>query len=51
MKSPVIIVGMGEIGGEFARGIFRHGRPVHTVANELPDATAVVVVVAEDDIH
>lgn len=60
MRSPVVIVGMGEIGGVFARGILRLGLPVYpvtramdmnTVATALPKPTAVVIAVAESDLH
>ena len=60
MKKPVILVGVGEMGGVFARGILRSGYPVipvtrqmnmQEVANETPDPQLVLVSVAENDLH
>ncbi len=60
MKSPVVIIGLGEMGGVFARGLLRRGHPVHpvtrdmdpeTVAQTLPDPEMVLVAVAEKDLH
>ena len=31
MKKPVVMVGVGEMGGVFARGFLRHGHPVYPV--------------------
>jgi len=60
MKAPVILIGIGEMGSVFARGLLRSGHPVypvtrHTdlteVAKQLPSPELVVVAVAENDLH
>ncbi|MGA7801192.1 MAG: hypothetical protein WCC36_10315 [Gammaproteobacteria bacterium] len=60
MKEPVAIIGIGELGGVFARGFLRLGHPVfplvraqdpQELAAELPQPAAVVVAVAEQDLH
>jgi len=60
MKKPVLIIGIGEIGGVFARGLLRSGHPVvpvnrsddiNQIANEYPDPEAVLLTVAEKDLH
>ena len=60
MKKPVILVGVGEMGGVFARGILRSGYPVIPVTREMdiqliadhhPDPALVLVSVAENDLH
>lgn len=60
MKSPVVMIGVGEMGGVFARGLLRAGIPVIPVtrevpmrdlAAELPDPAMVLVAVAEGDLH
>lgn len=60
MKQPVVIVGVGEMGGVFARGFLRLGHPVHpvtraismaAVAAELPSPELVLVSVAESDLQ
>lgn len=57
-NKPVVIVGMGEMGGVFARGFLRSGYPVFPVtrqmnaslvAEELPDPELVLLAVAEAD--
>ena len=59
-KKPVILIGAGEMGGVFARGLLRAGYPIHPVnrndsieacANAIPDPAFVVVGVAEGDLH
>lgn len=59
-KQPVILIGAGEMGGVFARGLLRAGYPVHPVtrsdsitetAAEIPDPAFVIVGVAEGDLH
>jgi len=59
MKQPVVIVGIGEMGGVFARGFLRLGHPVipatrtvslEAVAEELPYPELVLVAVAEGDL-
>ena len=60
MKSPVVIIGVGEMGGVFARGILRVGHPVipvtrnsnmQDVAAAYPQPQLVLVSVAENDLH
>ena len=60
MKTPVVVIGIGEMGGVFARGLLRIGHPVYPVtrgtdlaevAVELPDPELVLVAVAENDLH
>jgi len=60
MKSPVILIGIGEMGSVFARGLLRSGHPVYPVtrdkdlteaAKQLPSPELVVVAVAENDLH
>ena len=60
MSAPVILVGVGEMGGVFARGLLRLGHPVYPVtrATPLQDVAATVpkpalalVAVAEADLH
>ena len=59
MQSPVVIIGIGEVGGVFARGILRSACPVFPVtrlmdlrhaAAQCPPPALVVVSVAEDDL-
>jgi len=60
MKAPVILIGIGEMGGVFARGLLRCGYPVYPVtrqddltetARQLPSPELVLVAVAENDLH
>lgn len=60
MKKPIIVIGMGELGSVFARGFLKLGYPVQpvnrnqsmqSIADEIPDPTAVLVAVGEADIH
>jgi len=60
MKQPVVLIGIGEIGGVFARGLLRGGRTVvpvtrsmdmNEVAAEVNEPEAVIVAVAENDLH
>lgn len=60
MKEPVVLVGIGEMGGVFARGILRVGHPVipvtrnsniEEVAAAYPKPQLVLVSVAENDLH
>lgn len=59
-KQPVILIGAGEMGGVFARGLLRAGYPVHPVTREIsisetaaaiPAPEFVLVAVAEGDLH
>ncbi len=60
MKKPVVIIGLGEIGGVFARGLLRSGYTVvpvnrsddiNQIADQTPDPEAVLLTVAENDLH
>ena len=60
MRKPVVIVGIGEMAGVFARGFLRTGHPVYPITREmniqaeadnLPDPACVLVAVAEKDLH
>ena len=60
MKDPIVIIGMGEMAGVFARGFLRLGHPVYPVtrdmsikniADELPTPALVLVAVGEADLH
>ena len=59
MKSHVIVLGIGEMGGVFARGILKIEHPVYpltrrmnlaVVAEEFPNSEAVIVAVGEKDL-
>ena len=59
MNNKVVIVGLGEMGGVFARGFLRAGIPVYPVtrsmdiqqaANEVSDPDLVLLAVAEKDL-
>jgi len=59
MKPPIVIIGIGELGGVFARGFLRLGHPVYpvtratpmvAVAEALPAPELVLVAVAEGDL-
>ena len=60
MKKPVVIIGIGEIGGVFARGLLRSGYPlipvnrgddIEQIASLYPDPEAVLLTVAETDLY
>lgn len=60
MEQPVVIIGLGQIGGVFARGFLKIGHPVHpvlrgmsiqTISNELADPALVMVAVAKPDLE
>ena len=60
MKKPVVVIGMGEMGGIFARGLLRLGHAVFPLtrvmamdkaASEIAKPEAVIVAVAENDIQ
>ncbi len=60
MKAPVVIIGLGEMGGVFARGLLRLGHPVHPVTRQMsmaevaaavPEPALALVAVAEKDLH
>ncbi|MBK1644322.1 hypothetical protein CKO25_06565 [Thiocapsa imhoffii] len=59
MKSPVVLVGVGEMGGVFARGLLRLGHPVFPVvrgaslsaaAEQLPEPQLALIAVGEADL-
>jgi len=59
MKPPVAIIGIGELGGVFARGFLRLGHPVYpvtrttpmvAVAEAIPEPELVLVAVAEGNL-
>ena len=60
MNEPVIVIGIGEMGGVFTRGLLRTGHPVYPVtrqtdmnemAKAIPDPFFVLVAVGENDLH
>lgn len=59
-KAPVILIGVGEMGGVFARGLLRAGYPVwplsrgddvDALATAIPEPSLVLVAVGEKDLH
>lgn len=59
MESPVVLIGIGEMGGVFARALLRAGHPVHpairgadlaAIARQLPAPELVLVAVAENEL-
>ena len=59
MAKPVVVVGIGELGGVFARGLLRRGHPVYPVTRDvdlaeqaaaLPDPELVLVSVGEAEL-
>ena len=60
VTSPVISIGIGEMGGVFARACLRAGYPVYPVTRDMdiktsldqyPEPAAILVTVAENDLH
>jgi len=60
MHKPVIVIGIGEIGSVFAHGFMKLGYPIvpvtrdmdmGVVADEVKEPEAVIVAVAEKDLH
>jgi hypothetical protein len=60
MQDPVVIIGVGEMAGVFARGFLRLGYPVipvtrdmdmQAVADEFPNPALALVTVGENDLH
>lgn len=60
MKQGVVIVGMGEMGGVFARGFLRAGYPVYPITRDMdieaeaaaiPEPALVLLAVAEADLQ
>lgn len=57
MKAPIVIIGIGELGSEFARGFLRCGHPVYPITRQmdiaeecshLPSPALVLITVKED---
>lgn len=60
MNEPIVIIGIGELGSVFARGLLRCGHPVFPItrgmdmakeSESIPDPALVLVAVAENDLH
>ena len=60
MKPPIVIIGIGELAGVFAKAFLRNGYPVYPItrnmnmakeAENLPKPQLVLVAVAEKDFH
>lgn len=60
MNEPVVVIGIGEMGGVFTRGLLRTGHPVYPVtrhtdmqamATAIPQPFLVLVAVGENDLH
>lgn len=60
MKPPIVVIGIGELGGVFAKAFLRNGHPVYPItrgmnmiaaAENLPDPQLALVAVAEKDFH
>ncbi len=60
MKSPVVVVGIGELGSVFARGFLKTGHPVYPItrhmsileeSKQIPAPEAVLIAVGETDLH
>lgn len=60
MLDPVVVIGIGEMGGVFTRGLLRLGHPVYPVtrstdidamAEAIPNPALVLVAVGENDLH
>ncbi|HHJ18189.1 MAG TPA: hypothetical protein ENJ80_16025 [Gammaproteobacteria bacterium] len=60
MQAPIVIIGIGEMGGVFARGFLRSGYPVFPVtrgqsmtevAEAVPEPAIVLLAVAENDLY
>jgi len=60
MEQAVVVIGIGELGSVFARGLLRCGHPVYPVtrginmvdaAQAIPDPALVLLAVGEGDLH
>ncbi len=60
MRTPVVIIGIGELGSVFARGMLRTAHPVYPLlrgmdpaeeARQMPQPQAVIVATGEADLH
>jgi hypothetical protein len=59
MQAPIVIIGIGELGGEFARGFLRCGFPVYPITRhtdlekaslDIPDPALVLITVQEHEL-
>ncbi len=59
MKAPIVLIGIGELGGEFARGFLRCGHPVYPItrqtaisdaADHIPTPCLVLITVQESEL-
>lgn len=60
MRKPIVLIGIGEMGGVFARGFLRRGHPVYPATRDtdltelaaaVPDPELVLLTVGENDLH
>lgn len=60
MQSPIVIIGIGELAGVFARGFLRCGHPVYPITRDMdmaleyrqiPEPCLVLLAVPEDALH
>jgi len=60
MQSPMVVIGIGELGSVFARGFLKTGHPVYPItrdmdmtaeAGQIPAPEAVLVATGEADLH
>jgi len=60
MKQAIVIIGLGEMGSVFARGLLRLDHPMYpisretelnTAVNVIPDPLLVLIAVGENDLH
>ncbi len=60
MKAPVVIIGIGQLAGVFARGFLRLGHPVYPITRDMkmarecekiPEPVLVLVAVPEHELH
>ena len=60
MQAPIVIIGMGELGGVFARGFLRCGHPVYPITRQIniaeesqkiPAPALVLVSAQESELH
>ncbi len=59
MKTPIVVLGIGELGGVFARGFLRMGHPIYPItrgmnieqeAAQIPDPELVLITVGEESL-
>lgn len=59
MKAPIVLIGIGELGGEFARGFLRCGHPVYPITRQMdmqqecdciPSPCLVLITVQENEL-